>query len=520
MADLSNEKSRLIPYKYYWLAFLLMVILADVLFFDRGNGVAGSLPLLTYYLALLLFFWPKSYFSRPKWFGRVFLAVIALSAAGMLLGPCFLSVLLCIFSVGVISMVYQMPWSESFSVWFFRCFVWCLAGVFNLPWTPVFIHRLSKEEKEQNLQSEDKSSKVSGKGLFYQLKLWIFPILTGMVFLLLFSMANPMIEKVLSFNLDWLPEVPGARIIFWIFIAMLLGAFQGAVAVNIISNSLEHENSSNLSGGWLAGKSATVLRCLIVANLVFLWQNIYDIEYLWAKFDLPPGVTYAEYAHRGAYMLIVTAMLAGLLCAIFFSGRYSEKDWIWPGRMVYIWILQNVFLVFSAFFRLVKYVDVYGLTRLRVAAACWMLLVAVGLVLVGFFVIKRRSIRFLLWSNTGSVLALLLIVNLLDINGFIADYNVRHGTMVIRGESVNPRSANLDSVYLDTLGYEAVPAILEAQENGLLDKMKEDERKAMLNKVKDDISNMQRENKHIYSWTLRNYFTLKEIERRFPGYIK
>jgi hypothetical protein len=33
--------------------------------------------------------------------------------------------------------------------------------------------------------------------------------------------------------------------------------------------------------------------------------------YLWGSATLPDGLTYADYAHRGAYPLIVTALLAG-----------------------------------------------------------------------------------------------------------------------------------------------------------------------------------------------------------------
>ena len=52
-------------------------------------------------------------------------------------------------------------------------------------------------------------------------------------------------------------------------------------------------------------------RGLLLFNLVFLVQNLLDVEYLWAGAALPEGVTYAGYAHRGAYPLIATALIAG-----------------------------------------------------------------------------------------------------------------------------------------------------------------------------------------------------------------
>ena len=45
------------------------------------------------------------------------------------------------------------------------------------------------------------------------------------------------------------------------------------------------------------------------------------------------------------------------------------------------WVAQNVFLVLSSLLRLELYVAQYGLTHLRMAAAIWMVVVALGLAL-------------------------------------------------------------------------------------------------------------------------------------------
>jgi hypothetical protein len=50
---------------------------------------------------------------------------------------------------------------------------------------------------------------------------------------------------------------------------------------------------------------------LILFNAMFLIQTCLDMLYLWGSATLPDGLTYADYAHRGAYPLIVTALLAG-----------------------------------------------------------------------------------------------------------------------------------------------------------------------------------------------------------------
>ncbi|WP_213030895.1 DUF4153 domain-containing protein, partial [Acinetobacter baumannii] len=55
---------------------------------------------------------------------------------------------------------------------------------------------------------------------------------------------------------------------------------------------------------------ATILRSLILFNLLFALQTVLDMTYLWGKLALPNDLSYATYAHRGAYPLIVTALLA------------------------------------------------------------------------------------------------------------------------------------------------------------------------------------------------------------------
>ncbi len=71
----------------------------------------------------------------------------------------------------------------------------------------------------------------------------------------------------------------------------------------------------------LFGKAA-ILRALIVFNLMFAVQTVLDAAYLWGGVALPDGMTYASYAHRGAYPLIVTALIAaGFVLAALQAGQ-------------------------------------------------------------------------------------------------------------------------------------------------------------------------------------------------------
>ena len=128
--------------------------------------------------------------------------------------------------------------------------------------------------------------------------------------------------------------------------------------------------------------TATVLRSLILFNLLFAVQTVLDIVYLWGNVALPADITYASYAHRGAYPLILTALLAAgfVLVAMRPGGPAEQSNVIRP--LVYLWVAQNVMLVISSILRLDLYVQIYLLTTWRIAAFIWMLLVATGLLLI------------------------------------------------------------------------------------------------------------------------------------------
>src|SRR6202012_4820594 len=108
-------------------------------------------------------------------------------------------------------------------------------------------------------------------------------------------------------------------------------------------------------------------RSVFLFNLLFAVQTLLDAIYLWGDAKLPGGISYADYAHRGAYPLIVTALLAAgfVLAAMRSAGPASKSAIIRP--LVYLWTGQNLLLVISSMLRLYRYIEIYMLTGWRVA---------------------------------------------------------------------------------------------------------------------------------------------------------
>ena len=97
---------------------------------------------------------------------------------------------------------------------------------------------------------------------------------------------------------------------------------------------------------------AVILRSLVVFNLMFAVQTSMDIAYLWRGVALPDGMSYASYAHRGAYPLILTALLAAsFVIAAMRPGSAAERAPV-IRALVFLWIAQNVVLVVSSMLRL------------------------------------------------------------------------------------------------------------------------------------------------------------------------
>jgi hypothetical protein len=293
---------------------------------------------------------------------------------------------------------------------------------------------------------------------------WIVPLLLSAIFLALFASANPLIERMLA-ELDLMgaaSHLSVARLLFWSvtlsitwpFIALRwdrkvpkprldMAQLEAALAPLADVDSFTRE---------LLGPRA-ILRSLVLFNLLFAVQTILDLIYLWGGVALPDTMTYASYAHRGAYPLMLTALLAaGFVLAAMMPGGPAERKP--PIRiLVYVWIAQNVMLVISSILRLDLYVETYSLSYWRVAAFIWMLLVALGLVLIVARIALDRSNHWLVLANLTTLAMVLYVCAFINFPWAISTYNVAHS------REISGTGASVDFPYLVSLGPQALPAI-------------------------------------------------------------
>ena len=281
---------------------------------------------------------------------------------------------------------------------------------------------------------------------------WAMPLAVGLLFIWLLTAANPVLEGWFqrAFAGLWLDRTARIRICFWLAVACPLWPYLSAprLAARIIRPL---PGALHLHSPTAAGLNpASVANALVLFNLIFAVQTLLDLTYLWSGFDLPSGMTHAEYAHRGAYPLVATALLAGAFALIsrpFTDGSPRLR------RLLALWIGQNVMLVVSSLYRLELYMEAYGLTYLRVAAAIWMGLVAAGLMLTFWQLWGGRSNLWLLARSSALLAATLYACCFVNFAQIIAKTNL---TLHDTGARIA-----LDTQYLCDLGPTAAAAILD-----------------------------------------------------------
>ena len=260
-----------------------------------------------------------------------------------------------------------------------------------------------------------------------------FPLAGGALFLALFATANPLISQTLAAI-----QLPSLwQVMLWVFVGFC-----------VWPSLRPHADVIRLSGRLpdpkpvLPGTSLpSVLIALALFNAIFALQNGLDIAFLWSGGTLPSGMTQTEYVHRGAYPLIVTALIAGVMAlAMLRQGSVSEHD-PWARRLVTLWVAQNLVLVASSVLRTIDYIAASMLTAWRIAAIAWMALVALGLVLICWRILKGRSARWLVNWNALAAALVLAVCSFVDLGAIAASWNVR-----------SQAPAKVDLCYLSRVG--------------------------------------------------------------------
>jgi len=279
------------------------------------------------------------------------------------------------------------------------------------------------------------------------------PIAMSLLFVALFASANPLIAR--TFESVQLPSI--GEMTFWLFaLAIVWPSLRPRTSATRIAQMLP-EAEVNLPGASLP----SVLISLLLFNAVFAIQNGLDIVFLWSGAPLPDGVTLADYAHRGAYPLIATALLAGVFVLVTMKPGSATAASTAIRRLVVLWVAQNLLLVASSALRTCDYIAVYMLTAWRIAAIAWMGLVALGLVLICWRMLRGKSARWLINGNALAAALMLAVSTVVDLDAVAAKWNVNHA------RESGGAGVPLDLCQLNRMGSSALLPLIELEHEPL-----------------------------------------------------
>lgn len=288
----------------------------------------------------------------------------------------------------------------------------------------------------------------------------ILPFLFSIGFIVLFVIANPLIYNWFSelefksaFSIDSF-----YRPLFWLVFAIalwpLLRYSKKALFRKTTLKSSKLDPTFIETSGFLQVylTPASVTFSLIAFNIIFAIQTYLDLFYLWGNSQLPEGMTYASYAHKGAYTLIITVVLAAVFILFVMNKNRENNLSLFTKSLILFWTLQNVILVISTLMRMHLYIGAFALTYLRLFVLIWMLLVLIGLGLILFRIVFQRTNIWLIKTNLISLLTVLYVISFMNFPHIISTYNVDYAIK-------NPEEY-IDVDYLITLGENALPAIV------------------------------------------------------------
>eukprot|EP01026_Neomeris_dumetosa_P012764 TRINITY_DN14440_c0_g1_i1.p1 TRINITY_DN14440_c0_g1~~TRINITY_DN14440_c0_g1_i1.p1 ORF type:complete len:201 (+),score=-15.52 TRINITY_DN14440_c0_g1_i1:85-687(+) len=120
---------------------------------------------------------------------------------------------------------------------------------------------------------------------------------------------------------------------------------------------------------------------LTLLNALICIVNLTDLIYVWFSQRVLTAAELSMYVHEGTNLLIIAILIAaGVVLVIFRKNLnfYPTNEGL--KKLAYIWIGQNIFMVFSVAIRNLQYLSNYGLTYKRIGVFVFLLMVLIGLV--------------------------------------------------------------------------------------------------------------------------------------------
>lgn len=194
----------------------------------------------------------------------------------------------------------------------------------------------------------------------------------------------------------------------------------------------------------------TILTIIFMIDIVYLMFSIVQFSYLYGGHNaLPNGFTYAEYARRGFFELVLVTIMnfSILLCCIKFMKKDNKGMKFILNIFLTLLVLFTGNMLFSAHFKMSLYERTYGYTYLRVFVHVFLLLLFIMFIisLAALWIEKVPMAKL----SIIAALSMYVLLNYANVDAFIARKNIErfHDT------------GKIDLYYLSSLSYDAISEI-------------------------------------------------------------
>ncbi|WP_168413211.1 DUF4153 domain-containing protein [Bacillus salacetis] len=397
------------------LSSILMGVLAEWLFVDHVFGLSVLLYVSLYYC---LFYWQmKGRLFRNRKIGfLLMLSILSLSLGYFLywnitfylLNLLVLPAFIIVHSV-IITRRKTIDWNNPA----FIGFMFSFTG----KWIAFTFGRIGKFKKVFQRRMNSGSYQTFKRVL---IGLLISVPLVGFIGILLVSADNHFAELMARlplkfFNLQIGDEI--FRTIFVLMVSLILYSFIRMLR----RNEKDYPRSMDIQRpSW---ETTIIVTVLISLNALYALFTFVQFQYFFSD-TLLAGYTYADYARRGFFELIVVTLINwSIVVAVIKSSDKGEGVMSRVTNILLTLLIgMSGIMLYSAAMRLGLYEEAYGFTMSRVLAHSFMALIGV---ILAFTLLKIWYVRLSL--SRFYIITVMIIysgLNLVDLNGLIVEKNI------------------------------------------------------------------------------------------------
>jgi hypothetical protein len=329
-------------------------------------------------------------------------------------------------------------------------------GIYSFLTSPIYLLINATNKKEKSVDISKYKSKTALIGI---------PIVITIIFFMMYKNSNPIFAAYADkINFDWISWG-------WVFFTLLgflflYGVFKPskieeiAIYDEVESLNVNPEKNKELI---IFGKTILVVDeyfsgkvLFILLNILIALVNLLDFNFIFNGRSLPGNLTFAEFLHQGVGMLVTSIAISILIILFYFRGQinfYKENKTL--RLLAYLWMLQNVFMLFSVCMKNNMYIETYGLTYKRIGIYVYALLTIIGLITTALKVYKVKINMYLIRMNGWTFYAVLIISCMVNWDSIIINYNQNE-------------KRECDYFYMVSFSNAAIPQLIELE-----DKIKE-----------------------------------------------